>query len=65
MVKRIALDSNTAIALLNGDANTVKIISKYDVICLPITVCDELIFGAKNSKLSAKNETRYFVFIES
>ena len=65
MVKRIALDSNTAIALLNGDAVAVKTISKYDVICLPVTVCGELIFGAKNSKLSVKNEAKYFAFMES
>src|SRR5690606_8410841 len=40
-------------------------VAGFDVICLPVTVCGELIFGAKNSKLSAKNETRYFAFIES
>jgi tRNA(fMet)-specific endonuclease VapC len=65
MVKRIALDSNTAIAVLNGDTEAIKTVASFDVICLPVTVCGELIFGAKNSKLSVKNEARYFAFIES
>ena len=65
MVKRIALDTNAAIGILNNQSEVYDILSKYDSICLPVTVCGELIFGAKNSKLSAKNEKRYFEFINS
>jgi tRNA(fMet)-specific endonuclease VapC len=65
MVKHIAIDTNVAIALLNNQPNTYSILSKFDVIYLPITVCGELLFGAKNSKLSIKNTKQYFEFKES
>ena len=65
MVTRIALDTNAAIAILNNQTDIYSLLSKYDNICLPVTVCGELIFGAKNSKLSAKNEKRYHGFISS
>ena len=65
MVKQIALDTNVAIALLNNDKAVLAVLKKYDSICLPVTVCGELIFGAKNSGLSEKNEKKYFAFIES
>ena len=32
---------------------------------LPVTVCGELLFGAKNSSLSKRNEKRYKQFIET
>ncbi len=65
MVKHIAIDTNIAIALLNNQSTIYSVISKYDIIYLPITVCGELLFGAKNSKLSTKNSKRYLEFIES
>lgn len=65
MVKRIALDTNIAIDLLNGNPATFTAVKKYDVIYLPVTVCGELLFGAKNSGLSKKNEKRYKQFIEA
>ena len=65
MVKRIALDTNIAIALLNNDKKVIEQLKKFDSVCLPITVCGELIFGAKNSGLSEKNEKKYLAFIES
>jgi hypothetical protein len=39
MVKQVALDTNTAIALLNGQKDVHKHLDKYDTICLPVTVC--------------------------
>jgi tRNA(fMet)-specific endonuclease VapC len=65
VVKRVALDTNAAIALLNNRKEIYAAISLYDVICLPVIVCGELIFGAKNSQLSAKNEKRYSAFLET
>jgi tRNA(fMet)-specific endonuclease VapC len=65
MVTQIALDTNAAIAILNNQTEIYTLLSGYDNICLPVTVCGELIFGAKNSKLSAKNEKRYYQFISS
>jgi tRNA(fMet)-specific endonuclease VapC len=64
MVKRIALDTNVAIALLNDRSDIIKSLNKFDTICLPVTVCGELIFGAKNSGLSSKNEKKYLEFID-
>ena len=65
MVKHIAIDTNIAIALLNNQSNIYSTLNKYDIIYLPITVCGELLFGARNSQLSVKNTKRYFEFIES
>jgi tRNA(fMet)-specific endonuclease VapC len=65
MVKRVALDTNTAIGLLNNEKKVLDIIKKFDTICLPVIVCGELIFGARNSGLSEKNEKKYLAFIES
>ncbi|MBK9794236.1 MAG: hypothetical protein IPP60_14375 [Sphingobacteriales bacterium] len=65
MVKRVAIDTNIAIALLNNQPNIYSVLSKFDIIYLPITVCGELLFGAKNSRLSIKNTKRYIEFIES
>jgi tRNA(fMet)-specific endonuclease VapC len=65
MVTRIALDTNAAIAILNNQPGIYTLLTKYDNICLPVTVCGELIFGAKNSKLSVKNEKRYHEFMSS
>lgn len=65
MVKHIAIDTNIAIALLNNQSDIYSTLNKYDIIYLPITVCGELLFGAKNSKLSIKNTKRYIKFIES
>jgi tRNA(fMet)-specific endonuclease VapC len=65
MVKRIAIDTNVAIAVLNNQLPIVESLKKFQVVCLPITVCGELLFGAKNSGLSARNEKKYLSFIES
>lgn len=65
MVKHIAIDTNIAIALLNNQTNIYSTLKKYDIIYLPITVCGELLFGAKNSKLSIKNTKRYIEFIQT
>ena len=65
MVKHIAIDTNIAIALLNNQTAVFSILNKFDVIYIPITVCGELLFGAKNSKLSVKNTKRYVEFIQS
>jgi len=65
MVKHIAIDTNIAIALLNNKPIIYSTLNKFDIIYLPITVCGELLFGAKNSKLSIKNTKHYIEFIES
>jgi tRNA(fMet)-specific endonuclease VapC len=65
MVKRIAIDTNVAIAILNNQLTVIELLKKFQVVCLPVTVCGELFYGAKNSGLSAKNEKRYLAFIET
>ncbi len=65
MVKKVALDTNAAIALLNNDKQTLLHLNKFDTIYLPITFCGELLFGAKNSGLAARNLKKYKEFIAS
>ncbi|MGB1206260.1 MAG: type II toxin-antitoxin system VapC family toxin [Chitinophagales bacterium] len=64
-MKRIALDTNIAIELLNKNKNTIKQLEKFDIFYLPITVCGELLFGALNSKRKNSNEKKVRVFIKS
>ncbi|AEE51804.1 type II toxin-antitoxin system VapC family toxin [Haliscomenobacter hydrossis] len=64
-MKKIALDTNVAIALLNGNSEIVTIIQSFDSIYLPITVCGELLYGAKNSAKSKTNLEFYRNFINA
>ncbi len=64
-MKRIIIDTNIAIEVLNGKEETIKKLEKYDVICLPIIVCGELLYGAKNSKKAEQNEKKFKGFIEN
>ncbi len=59
----LALDTNIAINILNGNKKTIDICSKYYPIYLPITVCGELMFGAINSRNSKDNIFKYQNFI--
>ena len=62
-MKRIALDTNIAIDILNGNQETINQLRNYELICLPITVCGELLYGAKNSSRAKLNEPKYQQFI--
>lgn len=62
-MRGIALDTNVAIEILNGDEKTIKSCLTHYPIYLPITVCGELLFGALNSKKSAGNILKYKNFI--
>jgi tRNA(fMet)-specific endonuclease VapC len=66
MVKeKIALDTNIVIDVLNNKQNTVAFLNGYQTIYLPITVCGELLFGAKNSAKSRENEQKCHGFISN
>jgi tRNA(fMet)-specific endonuclease VapC len=64
-MKKIALDTNVAIALLNGDKKAMAQISKYTLIYLPVTVIGELLFGAKNSGRPQENLKRFLLLIDA
>ncbi len=61
----VVLDTNIVVDILNGKQTIIGLIKQYDVICLPVTVCGELLFGAKNSGSRVKNEAKYGAFIAS
>lgn len=61
----IALDTNIAIDILNGNEEILRKYEKYSSLHLPVTVCGELLFGAANSGNSKKNLTKYRGFILS
>jgi tRNA(fMet)-specific endonuclease VapC len=64
MVKgKIALDTNIVIDLLNNKQPVVALLNGYRDIYLPVTVCGELLFGAKNSAKSLENEQKCLDFI--
>ena len=63
-MKQIAIDTNVAIDFLNNQRAVRNTLQEYDEIYLPITVCGELIFGAKNSINFAKNIERLSGLLE-
>ena len=66
MVKeKIALDTNIVIDLFNNKPTVTALLNSYQTIYLPITVCGELLFGAKNSNKSEENERKCHEFIKS
>ena len=65
IMKGAALDTNTAIDLLNGVPDTFASLKAYDLICLPATVVGELLFGAANSQNHAVNLPRFQEFIST
>lgn len=61
--EKIALDTNVVIDIFNNKIKAVTLLSEYQTIYLPITVCGELLFGAKNSSKSKENEEKCRHFI--
>jgi tRNA(fMet)-specific endonuclease VapC len=53
--KRSLLDTNAAIALLNGDARIIQAIGDSDQLNIPIISVGELYYGAENSAQVAEN----------
>lgn len=65
VIDKIALDTNVVIDLFNNKLNTIALLNRYQTIYLPITVCGELLFGAKNSTKSQDNEQKCRDFISN
>ena len=61
--KAVALDTNIAIAVLNGQKAIIEKLAAFEMIYLPVTVSGELLFGAKNSKNRTKNMEKFRAFI--
>ena len=64
-MKEVALDTNIAIKFLNGNLEIIELLKEFDNIFLPIIVCGELLFGAKNSEKRIYNEKKYYEFIHT
>jgi tRNA(fMet)-specific endonuclease VapC len=64
-MSKIALDTNIAIDLLNGNLEIIAAVSQFEFTYLPVTVCGELLFGAKNSGKAKSNELKYKGFIDA
>ena len=63
-MNKVALDTNIAIDILNGKRETVDSLGKYDLLFLPVTVCGELLFGARNSSKREENLRKFREFIK-
>jgi len=55
MPRRICIDTNIAIDLLNGNVRVLKFLDAYENLILPITVIGELRFGAYRSAKQSDN----------
>lgn len=65
MKEKIALDTNVVIDIFNNKHTVVALLNNYQTIYLPVTVCGELLFGAKNSARSQENEQKCHDFISN
>lgn len=54
----VALDTNQAIAVLNGVAGAVEWLGRFESVCIPIIVIAELKFGALKSRNAGPNLQR-------
>lgn len=64
VIEQIAFDTNIVIDILNGKLNVVSFLKPNTKIYLPVTVCGELLFGARNSGKSQENEFKFREFIK-
>ena len=62
-MEKVAIDTNIAIAILNGSENTVNYLRSFHQIFIPVTVSGELLFGAHNSKNTKANLINFRKFI--
>jgi tRNA(fMet)-specific endonuclease VapC len=62
---RAALDTNAAIALLNGEPGVEQLLDPFDTLCLSSTVIGELLLGALNSSKPGANLARLQNLIDS
>lgn len=65
MKEKIALDTNVVIDIFNNKHDVITLLNNYQTIYLPVTVCGELLFGAKNSARSQENEQKCHDFISN
>jgi tRNA(fMet)-specific endonuclease VapC len=65
VMKKLALDTNVVIAIINGNETIAQLVAQYNILCLPVTVCGELLFGAKNAARSRTYISVYRNFIDS
>jgi len=62
---RVALDTVTAIRVLNGEPSVSNRLTAERIFGLPVTVVGELFFGALNSARAVLNCARYGEFVET
>jgi len=63
MVNKVALDTNIVIDIFNNKKELLQLLRNYQEIYLPVIVCGELLFGAKNSSKRLENERQFRGFI--
>ncbi len=62
-MKKVAVDTNIAIAVLNDNKEIIEFLRAFDQIFIPITVSGELLFGVSNSKNADINLPKFREFI--
>ncbi|HMN90779.1 MAG TPA: type II toxin-antitoxin system VapC family toxin [Saprospiraceae bacterium] len=64
-MKRVAIDTNIAIELLNNNSAVISHLQYYEILFLPVIVSGELLFGAKNSSNQSTNLAKFRAFINA
>ncbi len=63
-MKKVALDTNVVIEIMRGNSMVIQQMDDFQLFCLPVTVCGELLFGVFNSpKSDAEIQTQFLKMI--
>lgn len=60
----LLIDTNAAIAVINGNSAAIKAVDSAETIAIPIIVIGELCFGAEKSTQVAKNLSEIQTFLQ-
>lgn len=65
VMKKVALDTNVVIEIMRGNSKVIQQIEDFQLFCVPVTVCGELLFGVYNSLRSESELQKYHRFMST
>lgn len=63
VMEKVALDTNVVIEIMRGNSKVIQQIEDFQLFCVPVTVCGELLFGVLNSPKSDTEIQKYHRFM--
>jgi tRNA(fMet)-specific endonuclease VapC len=63
VMTKVVLDTNVVIEIMRGNSMVIQQIEGFQLFCVPVTVCGELLFGVFNSPKSNTEIQKYHRFM--